>query len=132
MMDFIGALDHFTLNPASWRRALGLARLYGWEPAGTLPPQAWEDRWDANYLTGDGQRVTAEDARNLAAALEGALPDVPDHDALTEKAVRIGELEARVIPAGMPANAFEWFSGKSKPLLVKFITFCRQGGFTIY
>ena len=57
---------------------------------------------------------------------------MPDHDALTAKAVRIGEFEARVIPAGIPANAFEWFSGKSKPLLVKFITFCRQGGFTIY
>jgi hypothetical protein len=39
-----------------------------------------------SYLHNDGLRVADEDARALADALERALPDVPDHDALARKA----------------------------------------------
>ena len=86
-----------------------------------------------SYFQNAGFVVTAEDAQTLADALERALPDLPNHDALEHKAVELrsapGEL---ALPLGTPVNPFEWFSGKNKEHLKTFIAFCRQGGFEIW
>jgi hypothetical protein len=73
-----------------------LGHRYGWAPAGTEPPdpEYLDDghghpaHWDGHYFRADGQRMTQADARALAQALERALGDIPDHDALTGKAIR--------------------------------------------
>jgi hypothetical protein len=86
-----------------------------------------------SYFKNAGFRVTAEDARCLADALEGTLPDVPNHDALADKAVELPSAPGeRFLPLGTPVNPFEWFSGENKRHLVAFMGFCRQGGFEIW
>jgi hypothetical protein len=84
MMDLTGPAGHMAFNDTSWVHLLRLATLSGWHPADTLPPEEADD-WDGNYCTNDGQRVADEDARNLAEALERALPDVPEEDAMADK-----------------------------------------------
>jgi hypothetical protein len=85
-----------------------------------------------SYFFNEGRRVTAADARALADALERALPDVPDHDALKDKAFYHPSLPGvPLLDARTPVNPFEWFSGKKK-VLRSFITFCRRGGFEIW
>jgi hypothetical protein len=129
-MDLSGPGGDFAYNNTSWGHLLRLASTYGWEPAGTRPPKRCRT-WDGNYVTNDGQRVTAADARRLADALEKALPDLPDHDALEHKKKRVGQSEEFGIPWQTPTNPFEWFSGAGKERLRTFIAYCRAGGFTI-
>jgi hypothetical protein len=86
-MDLEGPGGAFWFPVHGWSAVLTLARDFGgWEPQGTKSPE-WEDPetgehhvasdWDGNYWCNDYQQVTEEDARNLADALERALPDVP-------------------------------------------------------
>jgi hypothetical protein len=85
------------------------------------------------YFVNDGQRVTAEDARALADALERALPDIPDHDAMAHKTFEHpSEPGVRLVAIDTPASPYEWFSGDKKRLVRQFIDFCRQGGFEIW
>jgi hypothetical protein len=95
-----------------------------------LPPA--DDPLLSSYFYNSGFRVTAEDSRALADALERALPDVPEHDALAGKAFVHPDLPGvRLVDATTPVNPYEWFGGK-KELLRDFIAFCRQGGFEIW
>jgi hypothetical protein len=98
--------------------------------AALLPPL--DDPVLGAYFENSGYRITAEDARALADALEQALPDVPDHDALEHKTfTHPAEPGVRLLNIQTPVNPFEWFSGK-KDLLRDFIDFCRQGSFEIW
>jgi hypothetical protein len=141
-MDLNGAGGSFRWNFFSWPRLLQIAEDYGWEPAGTLPPEptpedeedteekAEGDRaWSGSYTTNDGQVVTAEDAANLADALEQALPDIPDEDVLaeyrTQHGIRLGSEEPEIAD-------LDWFCGPtSKAHIADFIRYCRAGSFTI-
>jgi hypothetical protein len=87
-----------SLNIAGWQSLNGLARVFGWEPQGTVlmswkdnktgeifPPVCfdemkckdgkWEndDSWTGSYSSNDYQEITADDAKNFAKALEKAL-----------------------------------------------------------
>lgn len=56
-----------------WRLLLGLARHYGWKPAGTLAPEGVPPgEWEGLYETNDGQLVSGDDAVGLAAGLRAA------------------------------------------------------------
>ena len=99
-------------------------------------PDGTPARWfKNNYFSKFGQRVTDEDALALAVALDGSLPDVPDHDAVAHKVA--AEIEGaglnrmRMLRPGVKMNSFEFFSGESKNKLRQFIKFCRAGGFVI-
>ena len=83
-----------SVSRETWSRILNLARFYGWQPMGTLPPYIHNLRslalqadaneagargsWDGSYLRNEGQTVRAQDALSLAAALETSLDDIPD------------------------------------------------------
>src|SRR5262245_53541873 len=89
-----------------------------------FPPPG--DRLLSSYFSNDGRRVTADDARALADALERGLPDIPDHDALAHKTVEIPqEPGERFIRLGTPVSPEEGFSGRHKARLREFIAFCR-------
>lgn len=156
-MDLIGAGGDFSFTIFGWGAALDLAYRYGgWEPAGTnfnadmvraecemhdcspeeIEAAIAENRaaWDGTYFTNDYQVVTAEDAANLAAALERALADVPDHNAMThkEKIVVCNGETLRGIPADTRVSPVEFWSGhQGKDYLRRFIRFCRAGEFRI-
>jgi hypothetical protein len=143
-----------TLSKETWSRILSLARFYGWQPMGTLPPfihnlrkPAYEAEsvWDGTYLRSEGQTVRAEDALLIAMALEMALDDIPDvnpergetsEDDLpewlspSEKAMIRDGLEGHEeTPLGI--LPFEYFAGDGKENLAEFIRFCTLGEFVI-
>jgi hypothetical protein len=95
----------------SWDRIRKLAQVYGWE-GGAMAP---------------GDYVNEEEATRLANALEEALPDIPDHDAVKGRTEWIGDYHvptANVTPT-------EWFSGAAKIYYKEFIRHCRAGGFRL-
>lgn len=91
----------------------------------------WTDRLAWSYL-GDGQEVTADDARALGAALGRALPDVPSRDARDDWALEpTSSPEVLVFANDAQVSPLEWFSGPNKEPLRTFVAFCRRGGFEI-
>ena len=114
-MDLSGAGGYQRFSNASWRDVLELAHLYGWKPAGTEPgqwcdPETGEldeqlsgdpDEWCGTYFGNDYQWVTAEDAANMADALERARGGMPD------------------------------LGGEAKRKISGFVAFCRAGAFFI-
>lgn len=142
-----GLAGSFRFDLPGWYFIQELAADHGWEPAGTLAPDDWEEEaeeeWDGGYLSPDGQQVTDEDAGNLADALERALGDIPDHDARVHKPAGYPLPRAMIrllrdMPGDNPPpgpeqclNAREWFSGKRKQAVRDFIAFCQRGSFTI-
>ncbi|TVQ62379.1 MAG: hypothetical protein EA378_05535 [Phycisphaerales bacterium] len=140
-----GAGGDFVWNNRGWAMLVHLAWDHGWRPVGTLPPTHWgmhepgavPGDWPrADYVTGRGQRVREDDARNLAEALERCVDDLPNHDALAEKG--IPPLQAPAFPvwrhmeSGASISPFEVFGGPNKDGFRRFIAFCRAGGFTIW
>jgi len=142
-VDLLGKQGHMLFNNHGWSKMLELAERYGWQPKGTQPPLlemeeigvvtngSSDGDWDGNYFTNDRQRVSPEDAASLAAALERALEDIPDHDAMEDKTRFIQD--ERVVPWHMAERIppSEWFSGSRKQRVRDFVTFCRAGGISI-
>ena len=137
-----------------WAKAIELARLYGWQPMGTCPPQDIDfdqlnAEWLGTYLTNDGQIVKTADALWLADVLEKSLDNIPDanikidwnsgfqvEDDLPEW---FSPEEREIIEEGlndglldiMGVNPLEFFAGDEKKHLIQFIRFCRLGSFEI-
>jgi len=73
--------DVFSIGLHTWTRAYAFAIEGGWQPKGTLPPKhlskkeraAWQGWYDCN----DGQFIAADDASNMAAALEKMVAALP-------------------------------------------------------
>jgi len=130
------ATSEISVSHQVWCAALEVAQMYGWQPQGTHPTKGVDvlslDAWDGNYVTGEEQRVTAVDARYLAAALRSALDDLPDHDAMEYKTqtFRLPDGEVRVITTA-DYSPFELLSGPNKLLLEELIARCEQGAFEI-
>lgn len=63
------------ITSVGWRLLRHLAEQFGWEPAGTLPPEdaPTDATWAGDYAGNSGQLVTAADAAELAVALRAAL-----------------------------------------------------------
>ena len=128
--------DDIWVNTFDWGQMLRLAQLYGWQPAGTvLSEEDLNDfpdaEWGGGYQTNDWQIVTADDARNMADALERALNHIPAYDALASKRDPVtGGIALEVMEEGI--SPLDWFSGEdSKEYLKKCIEFCRAGEFVI-
>ena len=142
-VDLLGKQGHMLFNNHGWSKMLELAQQYGWQPKGTQPPLlemeekevvtngSGDDDWDGNYSTNDRQRVSPEDAANIAAALGRALEDIPGHDVMEDK-IRFIEDEPVVHwDTADNTSAVEWFSGGRRTRVQQFIAFCRGGGFSI-
>ncbi len=143
-VDLVGEQGHVVFNIWNWSKILTLAQQYGWQPMGTEAPgplpelegespsenNDWRD-WDGNYLTNDFQSVTAEDATNIAAALERVVEDIPDHDAMEDKVKFIQDQRVFDWDTACNASPVEWFSGRGKQAVQQFIAFCKAGEFCI-
>ena len=69
-------------NFTGYPKLIELALQYGWEPLGTTMP-SWHDEkigkrddWPGIYCSNDHQVVSAEDANNMADALERSIADI--------------------------------------------------------
>lgn len=129
----------FDMPASDWRRILWIAQCYGWQPHGTEPPDElaittgiWRGKptdWTGAYSPSDGQEITEDDAKALAAALERALPDVPDCDTdeKRRREVDAGSTWFVDVPAS-GANCLGAFKGIRKKILTAFIAHCREDG----
>jgi hypothetical protein len=119
------------LPPGGWSRLLSIAQAHGWDPAGTEPPvyepeyfgddpevnpeAYWHgdpSEWDGRYWPGYGQAVTAKDALELAAALERAWPDLPEHGTFEKKIVeRAGVVHILNPEVTLGTTPLELYSG---------------------
>jgi len=141
----------------TWLAEMLKANFDGADPSTLQPPpypdDAWIDEprdlsWDGGYDSNDYQRVTDDDATNLAAALERALPELRDYNVTEIKARPVTGWIADLVgnaarDAGIPgdqlmtfgpaedSDPIEYFSGDLKQKIVDFIAFCKTGGFTI-
>lgn len=107
-----------------WSRILKLAVKYGWEPKGTTKPKDYDEDWSGGYYQNSGQIVEADDASNLADALEKSLPHLPvDKPEFTFKTGQTYD------PDMSPEEVFSGEGGKQA--VEEFIAFCRKGSFEI-
>jgi hypothetical protein len=116
-----GGDRHFTFH--AWGMLIDLAIQYGFPYDDPSEPEDEEGCF----------RVTARKALAFADALERALPDIPDHDAMEHKVVFLPAAPGeRLVPFETPVSPFEAFSGKKKERLKDFIALCRRGGFVLW
>jgi hypothetical protein len=114
-------LTEFSLPERSWPAALDLAKEFGWEPEGALPPETDGEAWPGDYYEPWEQRMKHSDASRFAEALEKALYRLPDEE----------DWEYRW--PHMPHPYDEWAGKRAKRILRELITFCRKSrsGFAI-
>ena len=137
-MDFENVNDHnisFNINNRGWRRIYCLARMYGWEPTGTV-----SDGESQGYFLNDGQLVTREDALELGRAIAMAIPDLEDENPSNDPEAQFGwfweaEMAKRVVEAlqeGRRDPAYIFFTTFWTKKLTKFVEFCKAGEFRIF
>ena len=135
--DFRNGQGHyFRANLGGWDHLMEAALAFEWKPAGTSPPEfdeggpvpcddTCEARWEGGYFGNDYQRVTEEDARELAAALRRAIAAAEGIKADKAAKVEFSEwlnLSARAENAAKNLNV---------SFARKFAEYCDQGGFLI-
>ena len=141
---------HFRTGNRTWRKFITLAMMYGWQPAGTLRPEEWDnyerlkdEEWEGDYLTNNGQIVAAQDALAMAVALEEALEEIPDEDpSQDDKPERRADLSEVLLEEfvaqqvalvrGVRSPAAIEVTGIYKDKISELVDFCRQGSFRIY
>jgi hypothetical protein len=118
--------DEFSFATIGWAFYLNLAAVaYGWGRRGTRPPRAWttaDGQWQGAYDWNAGQIVDAEDAADLARALEEYLDD-PDGPAI---ALEVASDIGRIIGTKLTVDEGD------KVFLVPFIAFARDGEFEVW
>jgi len=96
--------------------------------------------WNGTYLSNNYQRLTDEDAANIAEALQRALSDIPDFDT-DEKWVELppsNPFERMMLEQGFGMSGpnpslspVKFFSGEAKQRVKNFIVYCQSGEFCI-
>jgi hypothetical protein len=132
--------DSFQISRNGWGKLLELGQLYGWRPAGTQPPQ-WDDpAMQAAYADSNGfyTSVNGADAQALAAALQGALPNLPDDNlpdaaSLPDNALpHAPTAQVKISRPNTDLHPREFFAGKNKLRVNEFIAFAKQGNFSVH
>ena len=136
--------ESFSFRNLEWGSIMTLAYFFAWKPAGIEYVDVYEtgieetDKCNMDYFSNSFQRVEAQDASNIAEAIEKACKEgsliwpnqTPDITALETIAKRNG------------ASADDWnrlrdiaprlADSYSQEQLGSFVQFCRQGGFIIF
>lgn len=127
--------EEFRWDMTFWSKALQLGEKYGWKPKGTTVSKKNKGKpWSGTYWETSSQIVEAEDANNLADALEKSLEFLPKEEIkIPELKFTKGsatELPMPIITEEIPVE--NYFSGPGGLESIKeFIAYCRQGSFTI-
>lgn len=149
--DLFNGKDYLRANISLWPRILNLAFIYGWIPKGTITDKSRnpDKPWDGNYLSNYGQCVTAEDASEIAEALEKAILEIPGVNITDEDDPLISRISTGMTPEAFIDSLFQdanyditqdnksellsYFSHPAyKQRLKEFIYYCRVGSFTIH
>ena len=101
-IDLCSKNNNFRISTHRFAELLELAHNFGWEPMGTEEPYLDDDEmkypceWEGGYLTSDNQKVTVDDAREIASTLKKALNCIPDKE-VGDKRRLLMELTGRYI-----------------------------------
>jgi hypothetical protein len=141
MIELTGARSKIKISPTVWMMSLELARLCGWEPAGTHRSEGSGGEfgrtghdarqllgWQTDYLSSDGQVISHDDSNRLADAFDLAVTGGPQ----AVEAWQSGRLH---LPDRLrtPPGGFRWFSTDAgREHLRSLASFCRQGKFAIH
>jgi len=108
------------LNWTAWGEVKYLAKCLGWQPEMWIQfAQKGPRNYDAYYVTNDGQRVNAGDARSMAAALSRILDTETGPKVKKDRRFR--------------CRWAQWyFSKEGEDLLKEVIAFLDKGAFRIY
>lgn len=122
--------QEFNYTGTGWTFYLNLAMQYGWEKKGTRKPKGYGllRKWAGNYDSNEGQIVEADDATNLANALERALAD----PILSKQASKLAKgLTAAIEQAIGRPMGYKIDEQVDFESTKRFIAFCRAGQFII-
>ncbi|HET7842483.1 MAG TPA: hypothetical protein VFM21_12795 [Terriglobia bacterium] len=124
------------LSNAGWALLLNLAEAYGWTPQGSLPPEDLAaSEWTGDYDTNDGERVSREDAKAMADALERALADpertVKEREIGRELNRALRKMEIAAFGEDLPPEKEVEVPATDDEFLRTFIRFLRAGSFRI-
>lgn len=100
--------DELSVSDWDWNFLVRMAKGHGWASF-------------ASFDVSDIKVVTKADAHALAAALEKALPEIPEECTI---------LEDQGI-SSLPDDPLEWFSGDGRIIVKHVIVFCRGGAFVV-
>ncbi|HSV16045.1 MAG TPA: hypothetical protein VLI90_17420 [Tepidisphaeraceae bacterium] len=130
MIELRGRHNTLRLSPTVWTMTLELARLSGWQPAGTELGDETEDGeplvgWLMQYTSSNGQFVSAADAERLSVALDRALS--PDNVAIAHRSIQDCDIALHTPPGG-----FEWFATEAGRAHLRALgRFCGTGPFAV-
>jgi hypothetical protein len=129
------------LSQTVWVLTLDLARVCGWNPSGTRHLRAGGGEmvddlkdvrhlmgWQTEYISNDGQTVTADDAAHLARALQKAAVDA-------SKILADWRSGTLSVPGDVrtPESGFQWFiTPDGRDHLQAVANFCGGGAFQIF
>ena len=122
-------------SPSGWALLLNVAEAYGWTPQGSLPPEGVDAaEWVGDYDTNDGARVSREDAKAMADALERALAD-PERANVEREISRamnqaLRQMEIEALDEDIGPEEEELLTTNDE-ILQTLIRFLRAGGFRI-
>lgn len=130
-VELSGKEGHYRLPWGLWTATLNIAATYGWKPMGTEAPTYEDDNgvrqtlsdWGGHYFSNDYQKVTTEDAANIADALEQSMEIFSDEGILANLIAWL-ECNFHFQEPEVAANSL-------KEVIPKFIEFCRAGSFYI-
>ncbi len=124
-----------------WPAMINLARAFGWESAGTILDDESGvtpiGKWSGSYEDMAYQLVTAQDANNLADAIERALAYFPRQDQERTLAYQVKTNWWRP-PNEYENKALRWFFKEPEAIepeeksLADFVDYCRKGAFRIF
>lgn len=107
--------ENFHISLDEWFQIRRLARMYGWEPLGTEPPEHLKDgdkkKWPGRYNSNEWQYITKEDSKNIAKALTIAYWDLPKEN--------------------IEPDPFMFFSGPARKAVISFLRFIKDAGFDL-
>ncbi|MEI6462687.1 MAG: hypothetical protein WCO33_03415 [bacterium] len=127
--------EEFRWDMTFWSKALQLGEKYGWKQKGTTMPKDYEGgTWSGTYWESSHQIVEAEDANNLADALEKSIEFLPKEEIKIPKLQftkgSATELPMPIVTEEIPIE--NYFSGPGGLESIKeFIEYCRKGSFEI-
>jgi hypothetical protein len=127
--------ETYQMRSGGWSLILSIADAYQWAKQGSLPPEGVvPSDWDGTYASNDGQRVTPEDARAFADALERMLADPGRVARVREVAIlleaEVREMAKRDYGIDLPPDNHDEYP-IDEASLGALVRFCRQGGFRI-
>ena len=122
--------NSFRFRHNAWARLLNLAEDYGWQPQGTELDDCYpeEDRgnWGGGYSSNDLQIVNANDAANLADAVERVLAEIPEERRRVSRRKEVYSIEE------LSRISAEGFFRGGQERIRRAIEFFREGAFQIY